>query len=82
MASATYIRKRREKAQERSRKGVEARERKRLERTSDAECVGTVVFDGPMFGGRHEMRCLAAEWMRSEAYMLANDALAAEGGGK
>lgn len=45
---------------ERSRKGVAARERKRLAHVQEAREVGYIEFCGPMFGGRHTIRCLAA----------------------
>ena len=35
-----------------------AKERKRVSEACKAECVGVVTFDGSIFGGRHEMRCL------------------------
>ena len=50
-----------------------AKERLRLERTQDAECVGTVVFDGPMFDGKHEIRCLAADWFSDRHVMIEID---------
>jgi hypothetical protein len=35
-----------------------AKERRRREDAQAAECVGVVTFEGPMFGGKHELRCL------------------------
>jgi hypothetical protein len=46
-----------------------AKERKRIAAASMAECVGSVVFDGAMFGGRHEMRLLCSE-AYSDRYMM------------
>ena len=46
MASASYIRKRREIARERGLKGVAARRRKMRERAKAAEEVGRIVFEG------------------------------------
>lgn len=43
---------------ERSRKGVLARERKRLAAVSEAREIGRVTFSGPMFRGEHVVRCL------------------------
>jgi hypothetical protein len=55
-------RKEREENQARySRAGVLAREKKKREQAQETECVGTVTFDGPMFGGVHVMRCLFSE---------------------
>jgi hypothetical protein len=50
-----------------------ARERKRLERVQAAICVGTVTFDGPMFGGRHEVRCLFSDGYSETKLMLEVD---------
>lgn len=65
MASYSYMRMKRKEREERqarySRAGVLVRERKKREQTHAAECVGTVTFDGPMFGGVHVMRCLFSE---------------------
>jgi hypothetical protein len=33
------------------------KERKRLTAAQAAVCVGIVVFDGAMFGGKHTLRC-------------------------
>jgi hypothetical protein len=58
--SPNYWKRRRAKLLERSRKGVLARERKRLAAVREAREVGKVVFFGPMFGGVHTLRCLDA----------------------
>ena len=63
----------REIQRRRSKAGVEARERKRLERAKDAECVGTITFEGQMFGGRHEMRLLLADWFDDRKMMVEID---------
>ena len=44
---------------ERSRKGVLARERKRLAQAERAKWVGTIHFDGPAFNGQHQIRVAA-----------------------
>ena len=56
--SPSYCKRRRAKLLERSRKGVEARERKRLAAVREAVEVGRVIFTGAMFGGEHVIRCL------------------------
>lgn len=56
--SPNYWKRRRTKLLERSRKGVEARERKRLAAVTEAREVGKVAFFGPMFSGVHILRCL------------------------
>jgi hypothetical protein len=58
--SPTYFKRRRIKLLERSRKGVLARERKRLAAVRETREVGQVVFSGQMFGGVHTLRCLDA----------------------
>jgi hypothetical protein len=58
--SPNYYKRRRIKLLERSRKGVLARERKRLEAACEAREVGRIVFSGQMFGGEHSIRCLDA----------------------
>lgn len=58
--SPNYWKRRRAKLLERSKKGVLARERKRLAAVQEAREVGRVMFFGPMFGGEHILRCLDA----------------------
>lgn len=56
--SPSYWKRLKEKRIELSRKGVEARERKRLDQVREAREVGRVTFSGTMFGGEHNIRCL------------------------
>jgi len=58
--SPNYWKRRRTKLLERSRKGVAARERKRIAAVLEAREVGRVTFSGQMFGGEHLIRCLDA----------------------
>ena len=58
MASVNYYKARRQRLKERSRKGVLARERKRMAEATAATVVGVVRFSGTMFGGDHEILCL------------------------
>lgn len=58
MPSVRYFKERRKRLQERSRKGVVARERKRIAEAQAATVVGVVRFSGSMFGGDHEILCL------------------------
>ena len=58
MPSVRYFKERRKRLQERSRKGVVARERKRIAEAQEATVVGVVKFSGTMFGGDHEILCL------------------------
>ena len=56
--SPSYYKRLRERQLRRSRLGVEARERKRQAEAEAAVCLGTIVFDGPTFGGTHTLRLL------------------------
>lgn len=58
MSSVSYFRAKRKRLQERSCKGVLARERKRMAEATAATVVGVVKFSGTMFGGDHEILCL------------------------
>ena len=56
--SCTYRKRRRDKQLRRMAAMRAAKERKRQAEACAAECVGTITFDGRLFGGRHVMRCL------------------------
>ena len=56
--SYTYRKRQRDRQLQRMAAMRAAKERKRQAEACDAEHVGTVIFDGPLFGGRHVMRCL------------------------
>ena len=67
MASASYIRKKRERAKERSKLGVAARRAKMQERGSDLEVAGTITTTGNL--GNHFIEILACDdpvhvWLR------------------
>lgn len=53
----------------------EGKERKRQEEAVAASCVGTIVFDGPMFGGSHTLRCLVSESYSEDRMMIEIDGL-------
>ena len=62
----------------RSLAGVAARERLRAASVQAAECVGTITFEGPLFGGRHEMRCLFSETYSDRYLMIEIDGAASK----
>jgi len=82
VASVSYLRRKQKRREERqarySAAGVAARRRKREERAMGAECVGVVRFDGAMFGGRHEVRCLYSEDYSDTHLMVEVDGVASK----
>jgi len=49
-----------------------------MEQASGAECVGIIVFEGAMFGGRHEIRCLFSEDYSDRHVMIEIDGVASK----
>jgi len=57
--SWTYRKKRREKVLRKMAVMRAAKERKRIAESVTATECGRILFDGPMFGGPHFLRCLS-----------------------
>jgi hypothetical protein len=57
---------------------VVARERLRAARVHAAQCVGTITFEGLLFGGRHELRCLYSETYSDRYLMIEIDGVASK----
>lgn len=57
--SLTYRKRLQEKRERTCARMRRAKARKMAERTGSMDEVGRILFDGPMFGGEHEIKCMA-----------------------
>ena len=73
MPSKSYMRRKLQAKKKWSRNAHAAKARKKAEQASAMEIVGTVTFDGPMFGGNHVMRCLFCDDYSDRHVMLEID---------
>jgi len=71
--SPNYWKRLRKRQLRKSLAGVATKKARREAEAQEAVCVGTVTFEGKMFGGRHRLRCLYSESYSLDRYMVEID---------